>query len=85
MIHGVPDVISLPEPVDDEDNDVYHGDTFDTIHFHNYGDKVTVPDTSTPSTKFQANRDPDDDLQVSSTFTFPCYLFFSELEFCRLN
>ncbi|CAH1412341.1 unnamed protein product [Lactuca virosa] len=36
------DVLSLPEPVGDDDNDVYHGDTFDTIHLRNSGDKLIV-------------------------------------------
>ncbi|CAH1438063.1 unnamed protein product [Lactuca virosa] len=34
------DVLSLLEPVGDEDNDVYHGDTFD--HLRNHGDKLTM-------------------------------------------
>lgn len=36
------DVLSLPEPVGDDDNDVYHGETFDTIHLRNSGDKLTM-------------------------------------------
>ncbi|KAL7610190.1 putative fasciclin-like arabinogalactan protein 20 [Lactuca sativa] len=52
VIHGVPAVLSLSEPADDEDNDDSDGDTFDTIPFRDSGDEVTVPDASTRSTEF---------------------------------